>query len=37
VASNHLGRVVFWMICALISFSATALSIRALAGSLNIF
>jgi drug/metabolite transporter (DMT)-like permease len=37
VASNHLGRVIFWMAGALISFSATALAIRALAASLNIF
>jgi drug/metabolite transporter (DMT)-like permease len=37
VASNHLGGVIFWMTGALISFSATALAIRAVATTLNIF
>ena len=33
----HLGRVVLWMTGALLSFSAMAVSIRGLAGRLNIF
>ena len=34
---NHLGRVILWMTGALLSFSAMAVSIRGLAGTLNIF
>jgi drug/metabolite transporter (DMT)-like permease len=34
---NNLGRVVFWMTGALLSFSTMAVSIRGLAGRLNIF
>jgi len=37
VTRTHLGRVVFWMTGALLSFSAMAVSIRGLAGRLNIF
>ena len=33
----HLGRVVSWMIGALLSFSAMAVSIRGLAGTLSVF
>jgi len=35
--SNDLGRVIFWMTGALLSFCAMAISIRGLAGKLNIF
>jgi drug/metabolite transporter (DMT)-like permease len=34
---SHLGRVTLWMTGALLSFSAMAISIRGLAGQLNIF
>ncbi len=34
---QHLGRVVFWMTGALLSFSATAVAIRGLAHKFNIF
>jgi drug/metabolite transporter (DMT)-like permease len=34
---SHLGRVILWMSGALLSFSAMAVSIRGLAGRLNIF
>jgi drug/metabolite transporter (DMT)-like permease len=37
VTETHLGRVVFWMTGALLSFCTMALSIRGLAGRLNIF
>jgi drug/metabolite transporter (DMT)-like permease len=37
VATQHLGRVALWMTGALLSFSASALAIRALAKHLNIF
>jgi drug/metabolite transporter (DMT)-like permease len=37
VTHPHLGRVVLWMTGALLSFSAMAVSIRGLAGRLNIF
>jgi drug/metabolite transporter (DMT)-like permease len=37
VTHTHLGRVVLWMTGALLSFSAMAVSIRGLAGRLNIF
>jgi drug/metabolite transporter (DMT)-like permease len=37
VAKSDLGRVVFWMTGALLSFSGMAVSIRGLAGRLNIF
>jgi drug/metabolite transporter (DMT)-like permease len=37
VSHSHLGRVVFWMTGALLSFCAMAVSIRGLAGKLNIF
>jgi drug/metabolite transporter (DMT)-like permease len=37
VTHPHLGRVIFWMTGALLSFSAMALSIRGLADKLNIF
>jgi len=37
VSDSHLGRVVLWMTGALLSFCAMAVSIRALAGTLNIF
>jgi drug/metabolite transporter (DMT)-like permease len=37
VTQAHLGRVVFWMTGALLSFCTMALSIRGLAGRLNIF
>jgi drug/metabolite transporter (DMT)-like permease len=37
VATHHLGRVVFWMTGALISFSVSAIAIRALAKYLNVF
>jgi len=37
VTHNHLGRVILWMTGALLSFSAMAVSIRGLAGTLNIF
>ena len=37
MAQSHIGRVVFWMTGALLSFSASALAIRALAKELNIF
>jgi drug/metabolite transporter (DMT)-like permease len=37
VQTYHLGRVVFWMIGALLSFSAMAVSIRGLAGVLSVF
>ena len=33
----HIGRVVFWMTGALLSFSASAMAIRGLAGQFNIF
>ena len=33
----HLGRVIWWMIGALLSFSAMAVSVRALGGSLSVF
>lgn len=34
---SKLGRVVFWMTGAILSFSATAVSVRQLAGTFNIF
>jgi drug/metabolite transporter (DMT)-like permease len=37
VTQTHLGRVVLWMTGALLSFCAMAVSIRGLAGTLNIF
>src|SRR5476651_2309011 len=37
VAHPQIGRVVFWMTGALLSFSASALAIRGLAGTFNIF
>jgi drug/metabolite transporter (DMT)-like permease len=37
VQTYNLGRVVFWMIGALLSFSAMAVSIRGLAGVLSVF
>jgi drug/metabolite transporter (DMT)-like permease len=37
VATHNLGRVVFWMTGALLSFSLTAVSIRGLASTLNVF
>jgi len=37
VQTYHLGRVVSWMIGALLSFSAMAVSIRGLAGTLSVF
>jgi len=37
VAQHHIGRVVFWMTGALLSFSASALAIRALGKQLNVF
>ena len=37
MATPNLGRVVFWMTGALLSFSLTAVSIRGLAGTLNVF
>ena len=37
VAIPNLGRVVFWMTGALLSFSASALAIRGLSGSMNTF
>jgi drug/metabolite transporter (DMT)-like permease len=37
VAHSHIGRVVFWMSGALLSFSASAHAIRALGKDLNIF
>jgi drug/metabolite transporter (DMT)-like permease len=37
VTETHLGRVVFWMTGALLSFCTMAVSIRGLAGRLNIF
>jgi len=37
VPRSHLGRVVLWMTGALLSFCAMAVSIRGLAGKLNIF
>jgi drug/metabolite transporter (DMT)-like permease len=37
VHKSNLGRIVFWMIGTLFSFSAMAVSIRALAGPLSIF
>jgi drug/metabolite transporter (DMT)-like permease len=37
VASHHIGRVVAWMTGALISFSVSALAVRALGKQLNIF
>lgn len=37
MSHSHLGRVVFWMTGALLSFCAMAVSIRGLAGKLNIF
>ena len=36
VATNHLGRVVFWMIGALLSFSMMAVSIRNLGGEFSV-
>jgi drug/metabolite transporter (DMT)-like permease len=37
VTQQHLGRVVFWMMGALLSFSGLALSVRVLARALNLF
>lgn len=37
MAHPHIGRVVFWMTGALLSFSASALAIRALGKTLNVF
>jgi drug/metabolite transporter (DMT)-like permease len=37
VKSNQIGRVLFWMSGALLSFSALAISIRTLAGALTVF
>jgi drug/metabolite transporter (DMT)-like permease len=37
VATHHIGRVVAWMTGALISFSVSALAVRALGKQLNIF
>jgi drug/metabolite transporter (DMT)-like permease len=37
VSKNDLGRVVFWMTGALLAFSTMAVSIRELAGVLNVF
>ena len=37
MSQNNLGRVFFWMTGALLAFCVMALSIRALAGTLNIF
>ncbi len=37
MTQQNLGRVVFWMIGALLSFSALAVSVRVLAGVLNVF
>jgi drug/metabolite transporter (DMT)-like permease len=37
VTQHHLGRVVFWMTGALLSFSASAVAVRELASKFNIF
>jgi hypothetical protein len=37
VATQNLGRVVFWMTGALLSFCVSALAIRALAKNLTVF
>lgn len=37
MVQQHLGRVVFWMTGALLSFSASAVAIRGLAGTFNLF
>jgi drug/metabolite transporter (DMT)-like permease len=37
VTSTHLGRVVLWMIAAVLSFSTTALAVRSLSANLNLF